>query len=397
MKQTLSMRAAQSTLLLLGLAIAIVGAAQAQAPAKEQVLHSFTGPSGDGLFPTTSLIQDSAGNFYGTTSEGTTAGGTECFPLGCGTIFKLNTSGQETMLRPFLGGSGGSGPNGLTIDAAGNLYGTTDGGGNYLFPGGIVFKVDTSGKTTILRTFGGADGRGPTSALLLDSAGNLYGTTSSGGKSQAGVVFKIDASGTFSLLYQFTGNADGSLPNRSRLLMDPAGNLYGLTYLGGISAKGTLFKLTPSGQESVLYSFTGGNDGGNPLGDLVQDSAGNFYGVTYSGGANGNGVVFRVSGSGQETVLYTFGAGLQGKPMAGVVLDASGNIYGTTTFGGADNRGSVFKLTSTGTFTVLHSFSGGSDGGRPESGLLLAPNGNLYGTTIDGGTNQAGAVFAIGQ
>jgi uncharacterized repeat protein (TIGR03803 family) len=378
------------------LLVALSSSIVAQQSTAEKTLYSFTGPSGDGLFPTTALIQDSQGDFYGTTSEGAKAGSSGCAPLGCGTIFKLSSAGKESILHTFPGGSGGSSPNGLVMDSAGNLYGTTVGGGNNLFPCGVVFKVDPTGKKTILHTFHGPDGRGPTSTLLLDSSGNLYGTTSSGGKDQAGVIFKLDASGTYTRLYQFTG-VDGANPNRSRLLIDSEGNLYGLTYSGGGLGNGTLFKLTPSGKESVLYSFTGGNDGGNPQGDLVQDSAGNFYGITTYGGANGNGVVFRISSGGQETVLYTFGSGLQGLPVAGVVLDTSGNIYGTTTFGGANHRGSVFKLNSTGTFSVLHSFSGGLDGGRPESGLLLGPTGNLYGTTIDGGTNQAGAVYSVGQ
>jgi uncharacterized repeat protein (TIGR03803 family) len=373
-----------------------LAAQQTNQSATQKTLYSFTGPSGDGLFPTTALIQDSQGNFYGTTSEGAIAGSSACAPLGCGMIFKLSSAGKESIVHAFPGGHGGIGPNGLVMDSAGNLYGTTVSGGNSLFPGGIVFKIDPTGKKTTLHTFSGPDGRGPTSTLLLDSSGNLYGTTTSGGKDQAGVVFKLDASGTYTRLYQFTGGVDGANPNRSRLLLDSEGNLYGLTYSGGLG-NGTLFKLTPSGQESTLYSFTGGNDGGNPLGDLVQDGAGNFYGVTYAGGANGNGVVFRVNSGGQETVLYTFGAGLKGHPQSGVLLDSAGNLYGTTTFGGIDNRGSVYKLSSTGTFTVLRSFSGGADGGRPYGGLLMGLTGDLYGTTIDGGTNQAGAVYSLGQ
>jgi uncharacterized repeat protein (TIGR03803 family) len=391
-------RVARFMAFLLASAVTMTVAAGAQTPTagirqpSEQVLFSFSGPPGDGLFPNVGLIQDSAGNFYGTSSEG----GVDCPPVGCGTVFKLSPTGTETILYTFPGGSSGGGPNGLLMDPSGNLYGTTQGGGNNLSPGGVIFKITASGTESTIYSFQPADGDGsaPTSTLIRDSSGNLYGTTTNGGSHNAGVVFKFNASG-YSILYQFTGGADGAHPYRSRLVMDSAGNLYGLTNSGGAYGYGTVFKLTSAGQESVLYSFTGGNDGANPLGDLLLDSAGNFYAVTTLGGANGNGVVFKVSSSGQESVLYTFGPGLQGDPQSGVLMDSAGNLYGTTTFGGANNRGSVFELTSSGQYNVLYSFSGSADGGRPWGGLFEDTQGNLYGTTIDGGASQAGNVFAV--
>jgi uncharacterized repeat protein (TIGR03803 family) len=229
----------------------------------------------------------------------------------------------------------------------------------------------------------------------MDKQGNLFGTAAEFGPGNHGLVFKIDLNGTYSILYSFLGTPDGATPYRSRLLLDSKGNLYGLTCSGGAHGFGAVYKLNSQGRESVLYSFTGAKDGTCPLGDLVRDSLGSFYGVTNSGGANGNGVVFKLSKAGRLTVLYTFGAGLDGAPMSGVVLDKNGNIYGTTTFGGIDNRGSVFKLDSTGKRTTLHSFSGGNDGGRPFGELLLDASGVLYGTTTDGGSAQAGVLFEV--
>jgi uncharacterized repeat protein (TIGR03803 family) len=388
---------ALATMALLTFAVSLAAAQpSAQAAGRtEQALYSFTGPSGDGLFPTTSLTQDSAGNLYGTTSQG---GGPGCPPLGCGTAFKLSPSGKETILYSF--GStlaSGIGPNGLVIDGAGNLYGTTFNGGNNLLPGGVIFEIASSGTETTLYTFDpeNYDGGNPSSTLLLDSSGNLYGTTQNWGESVYGTIFKLDANGNYSSLYSFNGEPDGAYPYRSRLVMDSSGNLYGLTYEGGLYNHGALFELNTAGVETILYNFTGGSDGGNPLGDLVIDSAGNFYGVTSVGGTNGNGVIFEVSSAGEESTLYAFGRGLEGQPQSGVLMDAAGNLYGTTTFGGSDNRGSVYRLTSAGKLNLLYSFSGGNDGGRPYGGLLRDANGDLFGTTIDGGATGAGAIFAI--
>jgi uncharacterized repeat protein (TIGR03803 family) len=232
----------------------------------------------------------------------------------------------------------------------------------------------------------------------LDSHGNLFGTTTDGGANNRGTVFKLDSNGAYSLLYTFTGGADGSVPYRAGVVLDTAGNLYGVTNYGGTHGNGVIYKLTPTGQETVLYSFAGGNDGANPLGTLVRDKAGNFYGVTNLGGANGNGTVFRLSATGQLSVIYSFGPGIDGEPLSGVVLDSLGNLYGTTTFGGTNHRGSIFKLTTSGTLTTLHSFSGGSDGGRPVggvAGLTSNTRGVLYGTTVDGGTYSGGTVFEL--
>lgn len=186
----------------------------------------------------------------------------------------------------------------------------------------------------------GADGGG----VIFDSKGNLYGTASGGGTSGAGVVFKI-ASGNETALYTFTGGADGGTP-LGNLILDSAGNLYGTTNVGGVDGAGVVFKVDPSGNETVLYTFTGGSDGGYPAWVvLALDSDGNLYGTTSGGGASNAGVVFKVNPSGHETVLYSFTGGVDGdSPYTGVVRDAGGNLYGATDFGGASGAGVVFEI-----------------------------------------------------
>jgi len=230
--------------------------------------------------------------------------------------------------------------------------------------------------------------------LIRDSAGNLYGTTNSGGTAYAGVVFKLNTSGQETVLYSFTGGADGGYPSYP-VVRDSAGNLYGTAGSGGAANFGVVYKVNTSGQETVLYNFTGGADGGYPNG-VIRDSAGNLYGTTSSGGAAGYGVVYKVNTSGQETVLYSFTGGADGGyPNAGVVRDSTGNLYSTTYGGGTANKGVVYELNTSGQETVLHSFTGGADGSLPYAGLILDSKGNLYGTTFYGGKKQAGVVFKL--
>jgi uncharacterized repeat protein (TIGR03803 family) len=260
-----------------------------------------------------------------------------------------------------------------------------------------VYKVDPAGHAAVLHNFTGeADGGDPYGGVILDSKGNVYGTASEGGESNSGVVFKIDTAGQETVLYSFTGGADGGFPY-GNLIQDAAGNFYGTTNGGGASGAGVVFKLAPSGQETVLYSFTGGADGGYPLAGLVRDAAGNFYGTTNGGGASGTGVVFKVVPSGQETVLYSFTGGADGAYPWWVtpVLDSAGNLYGTTIAGGTANAGVVFKVAPSGQETVLHTFTGGADGGNPEAGVILGREGQLYGTTAFGGRTNVGVVFEI--
>jgi uncharacterized repeat protein (TIGR03803 family) len=299
------------------------------------------------------------------------------------------------------------------MDAAGNLYGTTLQGGD--FGAGTVFMVNPSGHETVLYAFTGLyDGALPYSGLLMDAAGNLYGTASSGGfPAFTGLVFKLDTSGHETVLYYFMNRGDGAYPLAS-VIMDANGNLYGTTYYGGTSGAGTVFKVDAAGTETVLYSFTGGNDGSNPVAGVSMDADGNLYGTTEFGGSSPNcgpfgcGVVFKLTKKGTVTILYTFtGAGGDGaNPTAGLVRDAKGNLYGTTEYGGGGSNGAgmVFKLDKTGKETKLEVFTGGKDGGFPYAGLIRDKAGNLYGTGQLGGnladcssniSNGCGVVFKI--
>lgn len=335
------------------------------------------------------MTRDSSGNLYGTTVVGGTAG--------WGAVYLVNAAGQETVLPCFPGAPGGTNPRaGVIRDAAGNLYGTTHFGGRV--NAGVVYKLDAAGRETVLYSFnGGADGRNPSAGVIADGAGNLYGTTALGGTVGYGVVYKLDTAGHEAVLYSFTGRADGGYP-WGGVIRDSAGNLYGTTSKGGTGSAGVVFKLDSSGQETVLYSFTGGADGGYPTAGVIRDSAGNLYGTTTYGGT-GWGVVYKADAAGHETVLYTFmGLADGGYPEAGVIRDSAGNLYGTTVSGGTDENGVVYKLDVAGQETVLHAFTG-ADGRKPYASVILDAAGNLYGTTQLGGTgagaNGYGVVYRI--
>ncbi len=296
------------------------------------------------------------------------------------------------------------------LDAGGNVYGTTFKGGSA--PGaagfGVVYEVEPSGQESVLHTFtGGADGGLP-GGLILDSAGNLYGTAWYGAYG-GGVVFKIGTAVQETVLYSFTGGADGSSPNG--LVLDSAGNIYGVGGGGGAYGWGVIFKLSPSGQETVLYSFPGGPEGAGPAG-ITLDSAGNIYGATAAGGgsedAAGSGVVFELTAAGSYRVLYTFTGGSDGgSPSAGVIRDTHGNLYGTASYGGLPGCvagcGVVYKVQPSGGETILHSFTGGADGNTPYAGLIEDSAGNLFGTTPWGGkggfsgetSSGGGVVFRV--
>jgi uncharacterized repeat protein (TIGR03803 family) len=305
---------------------------------KETVLYSFTG-SPDGEHPTRNLLRDSAGNLYGIAYEGGASG--------FGAVFKFNKAGKESVLYSFGSGTDGEYPgSGLIEDAAGDLYGTTGYGG--ASGNGTVYKLSKSGKETILHSFTGADGQYPFGNLLRDSAGTLYGTTSMGGTSGNGAVFKLTKKGKETVLHSFAGGKDGANPYAG-LVQDAKGNLYGTTYNGGAGCNGfdcgTVFKLSPKGKETVLHAFAL-SDGHYPdFGTLVRDAAGNLYGTTYAGGTADMGVAFKVSSSGKESVLYSFTGGAdEGFPVAGLIQDKAGNFYGATLGNPPTTYGTVFKL-----------------------------------------------------
>jgi uncharacterized repeat protein (TIGR03803 family) len=327
----------------------------------ETVLHSFGDTSTDGQYPFDgSLYRDGAGNLYGTTSSGGAHGD--------GTIFRVNTAGEETVVSLAGGASAAFPYAGLVPDASGNAYGTSQFGGSGCAPYGCgtVFKVSSAGHVTVLHSFAGTpDGSYPLAGLVRDSAGNLYGTTVDGGSvlrgrlhlpTDSGTVFKVDPTGKETVLYSFCPAGvpctDGEYPY-AVLVRDSAGDLYGTTQNGGANGfGGTVFKVDPLGNESVLYSFcsqSGCVDGSNPAAGLVQDSAGNFYGTTQFGGAYGSGTVFVVDPLGNETVLYSFCSPSDcsdgEQPYAGLVRDSAGNLYGTTQYGGVYGVGTVFKIT----------------------------------------------------
>ena len=373
------------SLLWLACALAVIGIAPARAQTTEIVLHSFAPHPPKGSFPFAGVIRDSAGNLYGTTNHGGAAN--------AGVVYKVDTAGRQTVLYSFGGGADGSYPSGVIGDSAGNFYGTTYEGGTP--GGGTVYELDAAGHKTVLYSFtAAADGFGPSGGLIRDSAGNLYGTTGLGGTAESGVVYELDATGHYTVLYRFTGGADGGGPTTG-VIRDLAGNLYG-TALGGTSDSGVVFKLDTTGHFTVLYTFTGGADGDSPSSGVIRDSAGNFYGTTSRGGASGQGVVYKLDTAGHETVLYSFTGGVDGgSPQNSLTSDSAGNLYGTTYSGGAANMGVVYKLDTAGQETVLHSFRGGADGGTPEAGVIRDSAGNLYGTASIGGKGGVGTVYQL--
>jgi uncharacterized repeat protein (TIGR03803 family) len=410
-KRLLSIRNALPAFLGMNL---LLGSAWAQ---KESVLYSFCAQSGctDGEYPYAGLVFDKKGNLYGTTY----AGGLSGF---AGTVFAVTPSGKESVVHSFCAGGppcndGASPEAGLIFDTKENLYGTTAAGGTGCSGGGgcgTVFKVRLSGKQSVLYSFqGDPDGAYPDAGLIFDTKGSLYGTTTEGGASSecdsngCGTVFKVTPSGKESVLYSFCGQSnctDGANPIGG-LIFGTKGDLYGTTYAGGDPGPGTVFKLTPSGKEIVLYTFclqAACADGEFPFAGLVFDTKGNLYGTARQGGAFKEGVVFRLTPSGKETGLYSFcrqsGCADGAFPDAALVFDKKGNLYGTTVYGGAFKHGTVFKITPSGKESVLYSFcrqSKCTDGADPYGGLIFDKKGNLYGTTSGGGAFAGGTVFKL--
>ena len=399
------------------------------AEAQGSVLHSFQSNGQDGTMPYAGLVSDALGNLYGDTSGGGL--------YGCGTVFELSPplggDWTETVLYNFKNdGQDGCFPiYGLVVDASGNFYGTTLSGGTWGVGTAFELSPQSGGIWTeaILHSFqiDGQDGMSPYAALIFDTSGNLFGTTGSGGKYGGGIVFELSqSSGIWSeaILYNFRTNGSDGFGPGGNIVFDKVGNLYGTTAngLGRTDGLGTVYRLSPlSGGhwvERILYAFNGVGKGGRlPSGGLIIDSSGNLYGTTLYGGSGNNcragsggcGTVFALKhGKFGEFTLYSFkDHGGDGRnPYGGLVFDAAGNLYGTMTSGGTGGCpgggcGTVFELAvKTGNHwseKVLYSFKhNGGDGYFPQCNLLLDLAGNIYGTTLNGGSmGNYGTVFEV--
>lgn len=396
--------AALALAMVLVLTVVTSGVAHAQS---FQVIYSFLGFT-DGARPYTGLTIDAGRDLFGTTyagHEGVNWGGV--FELQHGTTgftFHILTVFDGTLQSGVVFGPDhalyGTSPNNI----AGYYHGYV-----YRVRPPISVSCHTTfcpwTGTPIYPFSGGADGSDPTYGdLVFDHVGNLYGTTAAGGNGN-GVVYKMTQSGgswSEQPIYAFNGAPDGAAPFAG-VILDTASNLYGTTTAGGSSGHGAVFELSPSGSgwtEQVLYSFQGGSDGGYPAGGLIFDQAGNLYGSTNKGGTGGGGTVFKLTPSGggwTYSLLYSFSGGASCGPFAALSMDGAGNLYGTTLCDGTDNVGSVFKLTPSGggwTYSSLHDFTGGSDGGRPYSNVVFDAAGNLYGTASGGG-HGVGVIWEI--
>jgi uncharacterized repeat protein (TIGR03803 family) len=401
------------------LLISLIGFAAVSAEAQTYtVLHNFSG-GGDGREPYAGLSMDRAGNFYGTTVYGGNLNNCD-LSYGCGVVFKLAREGSGWVLSAlytFQGGADGETPYaGVTVGPDGSLYGTTELGGMLtgcvgvgcgtvykLTPPATVCKaVSCPWTKTVLYEFNGADGDEPLYGnLIFDQAGNLYGTTEAGGAYGAGTVYELTPSNgvwTESVLWSFTGGDDGRAPC-SGVTFDSAGNLYGTTVFGGTNQAGNVYELSPSGSgwtEKTLFSLDGVYEGYESIGGVAMDHQGNLYGTARFEGAQGGGTAFQLApsdGGWTYTLMQAF-SGIAG-PVDTPTLDAAGSVYVTSTFTGGN--GGVFKLTpSNGGWNsaTLHSFNG-NDGSAPVGGVILETNGNVYGSTANGGTDGKGVVFEI--
>ncbi len=352
-------------------------------------LHSFNGT--DGMFPGREwLVQGVDGNFYGTTENA----GADNYGL----VFKITPDGTVTTVHEFVGSDGEYPMSGLVQDAAGNLYGTTRGGGPGPDPG-VVYKITPQGTFSVLTAGGGGVLYAP---LLIASDGNLWGVSDNGG-SGYGSVFRVGTDGSnLAVLYSFCSQpncADGAHPIAG-LVEAPDHNFYGTaTYGGTVGDYGVVFRITPSGAYTVLHSFNASTDGNSPRAKLLYANDGYLYGTTNLGGAGGGGTVFRISPDGSNfSVVLAFCSHFcpnGSTPESGLMEGPDGNFYGTAEGSGAYNRGTIYRLTPSGQITNLHDFCNCGDGSNPQADLLLAGDGFFYGTTNIGGADNDGTVFKI--
>lgn len=370
--------------------LASVSLAQLQADTNFRILASFV-PAPHGSYPDSDLVKGQDGNFYGTTDSGGT--------YNAGTVFKITPTGVLTTLVSFNGKADEAGPQGLIEGNDGNFYGTTLGGSGLEGMLGTIFKVTPEGVLTTLVTFNGHNGAFPNAKLVLGRDGNFYGTTFMGGDAgYAGTVFKMTPSGVLTTLYTFTDKKDGANPDTS-LVQGRDGNFYGTTSWSSSSLSlATIYKITPSGIFTTLFSLNGLKVTVGSLSPLVQGTDGNFYGTDSEGGSSGTGSVFKMTPSGVVTTIASFtGDVFSGVvyPEGGLIQGADGNFYGTTSpQNGNGEMGGIFRVTPAGTLTALVNFDG-TNGNTPLARLFQDSNGDLYGTTSAGGASGSGTIFKI--
>ncbi len=390
------------------LSIAFVCVTAIVSPAQTfTTLLSFNGTNG--AYPyVMSLVQGTDGNLYGTTYQGGT--GANCTLYGgCGTVFKITTTGTLTTLYNFCSqpdcADGFQPAAGLVLATNGNFYGTTyQGGTGCAYENcGTVFEITPEGKLTTLHSFEPPDGANPVAGLVQAANGSFYGTTEYGSpdlcndEAYCGTIYKITRKGNLKRLNFFLGT-DGALPVAG-LLQATNGKFYGTTEYGGANGEGTVFDVTAAGKLTTLYSFAGyqTGDGSEPNASLVQAIDGNFYGTTYNGGTDNFGTVFEITPGGTPIILHSFDyySGDGAWPYAGLVQATDGNFYGTAAGGGTNGGyGTIFEITAGGTLTTLHSFDY-TDGDDITGGLVQATNGTFYGTSYYGGANNYGTVFSL--
>jgi uncharacterized repeat protein (TIGR03803 family) len=359
------------------------GSAARLAPTgKYEVLYAFGGS--DGSFPYAGLLAEN-GALYGTTEYGGNAND--------GTVFSVSPQGSERVLHSFSGGaSDGSEPDAGLVYRDGTFYGTAKTAG--AFDSGVVFSLGLGGKENVLHSFGkGHDGKRPHSTLTILN-GALYGTTYAGGAYDGGTAYEMTTYGAEKVLFTFNKfYVDGQAPESN--LLSVGGKLYGTTYGGGFYRRGTAYSLTFGGKESVLHSFGNAYDGSHPSNSNFLQYGGALYGTTCAGGAYNLGTIFTMTDSGKEHIIYSFGGtgGDATCPTDGLVV-LHGLVYGTSYSGGSAGSGTVFAATFGGQENVLHSFAGGTDGALPTSPLTVLKD-TLYGTTTIGGSSGDGIVFKL--
>jgi uncharacterized repeat protein (TIGR03803 family) len=368
-----------------GLLMALVLPAGVISPAQTvNDVYDFSGPSAFPLF--VALAEGRDGKLYGTT-----------FGFGInGSVFKVSTKGKGFSEYDLDGDDGFSVQAGLTLATDGSFYGTASGGGSN--NDGVLFSVNASlGSFTVLHSFaGGADGNRPSAPPIEGADGSFYGTTSGSITSVGSTVYKYDkVQATFSTIYQFDQVHGAYLT--APLVLGPDGNLYGVAEFGGANNCGTLYKMTTAGSILWYYSFPCGKGGANPIGPLIQASDGNFYGTTSAGGSgpSSSGTVFRLDAKGTVTILYSFLGDPDGnRPTAGLVEGTDGNLYGATERGGTNDEGALYQVTKAGAYTLLKSMNE-IVGSLPDGSLVQHTNGLFYGTASYRSKGGFGAVYSL--